>query len=308
MAKYIIKRLVAGSISLLVLITITFFLMHSIPGGPFSPAEERKIPPEVLAKIEASYGLDKPLHIQYVNYLNNLLHGDLGVSFKNRDTLVNDLIERGFPVSARVGIVAVIISLCIGVPLGIVSAIYKTKWIDRASMIFATIGISIPGFVITVLMMFFFCVKIKIFPTFGLSSPLHYVLPVAGLSFYPIAYITRLLRSSMLETMRQDYIRTARSKGVKEIMVIAKHALRNSLMPVVTYLGPLIAGLLTGGFVVERLFSIPGIGREFVGSVGDRDYSVTLGITVFYGAFIIIANLCVDLLYVIIDPRVKVEE
>lgn len=308
MAKYIIKRLLAGLISLWVLITITFFLMHSIPGGPFSPAEERKIPPEVLSKIEASYGLDKPLHIQYVNYLNNLMHGDLGISFKDRDTLVNDLIERGFPVSARVGIVAVIISLCIGVPLGIVSAIYKTKWIDRASMIFATIGISIPGFVITVLMMFFFCVKIKIFPTFGLSSPLHYVLPVAGLSFYPIAYITRLLRSSMLETMRQDYIRTARSKGVKEIMVIAKHALRNSLMPVVTYLGPLIAGLLTGGFVVERLFSIPGIGREFVGSVGDRDYSVTLGITVFYGAFIIIANLCVDLLYVIIDPRVKVEE
>ena len=308
MAKYIIKRLLAGLISLWVLITITFFLMHSIPGGPFSPAEERKIPPEVLAKIEASYGLDKPLHIQYVNYLNNLLHGDLGISFKDRDTLVNDLIERGFPVSARVGIVAVIISLCIGVPLGIISAIYKTKWIDRASMIFATIGISIPGFVITVLMMFFFCVKIKIFPTFGLSSALHYVLPVAGLSFYPIAYITRLLRSSMLETMRQDYIRTARSKGVKEIMVIAKHALRNSLMPVVTYLGPLIAGLLTGGFVVERLFSIPGIGREFVGSVGDRDYSVTLGITVFYGAFIIIANLCVDVLYVIIDPRVKVEE
>lgn len=308
MAKYIIKRLLAGLISLWVLITITFFLMHSIPGGPFSPAEERKIPPEVLAKIEASYGLDKPLYIQYVNYLNNLLHGDLGISFKDRDTLVNDLIERGFPVSARVGIVAVIISLCIGIPLGIISAIYRTKWIDRASMIFATIGISIPGFVITVLMMFFFCVKIKIFPTFGLSSSLHYVLPVAGLSFYPIAYITRLLRSSMLETMRQDYIRTARSKGVKEIMVIAKHALRNSLMPVVTYLGPLIAGLLTGGFVVERLFSIPGIGREFVSSVGDRDYSVTLGITVFYGAFIIIANLCVDILYVIIDPRVKVEE
>lgn len=308
MAKYIIKRLVAGLISLWVLITITFFLMHSIPGGPFSPAEERKIPPEVLAKIEASYGLDKPLHIQYVNYLNNLLHGDLGISFKDRDTLVNDLIKRGFPVSARVGLVAVIISLCVGVPLGIISAIYKTKWIDRASMIFATIGISIPGFVITVLMMFFFCVKLKIFPTFGLLSPLHYVLPVAGLSFYPIAYITRLLRSSMLETMRQDYIRTARSKGVKEIMVIAKHALRNSLMPIVTYLGPLIAGLLTGGFVVERLFSIPGIGREFVSSVGDRDYSVTLGITVFYGAFIIIANLCVDILYVIIDPRVKVEE
>jgi len=308
MAKYIIKRLLAGLISLWVLITITFFLMHSIPGGPFSPAEERKTPPEVLAKIEASFGLDKPIHIQYINYLKQLLHGDLGISFKDRETRVNDLIQNGFPVSARVGAVAVIISLCIGIPLGIVSAIYKSKWIDRASMIFATIGISIPSFVITVLLMFLFCVKLKLLPTFGLTSWKHFVLPVAGLSFYPIAYITRLLRSSMLEIMRQDYIRTARSKGVKEMMVIAKHALRNSLMPVVTYLGPLIAGLLTGGFIVERLFSVPGIGRDFVDSVGDRDYSVTLGLTIFLGAFIIIANLIVDVLYVIIDPRVKIED
>lgn len=308
MAKYILKRIFAGLISLWMLITITFFLMHSIPGGPFSPAEERKTPPEVLAKIEASFGLDKPLHIQYVSYLKQLLNGELGISFKDRETSVNDLIERGFPVSAKVGIVAVIVSMCIGVPLGIISAIYKAKWIDRASMIFATIGISIPSFVITVLMMFFFSVKLALLPTFGLTSWRHYILPVAGLSFYPISYITRLLRSSMLETMRQDYIRTARSKGVKEIVVICKHALRNSLMPVVTYLGPLIAGLLTGGFVVERLFSIPGIGRDFVDSVGDRDYSVTLGITIFYGAFIIIANLCVDIIYVLIDPRVKVEE
>lgn len=308
MAKYIIKRLLAGAISLWVLITITFFLMHSIPGGPFSPAEERKTPPEVLKKIEASFGLDKPIHVQYVNYLKQLLKGDLGISFKDRETNVNDLISNGFPVSARVGAVAIVVSLCIGIPLGILSAIYKSKWIDHASMIFATIGISIPSFVITVLLMFLFCVKLKLLPTFGLTSWKHYVLPVAGLSFYPISYITRLLRSSMLETLRQDYIRTARAKGVKEIIVIAKHALRNSLMPIVTYLGPLVAGLLTGGFIVERLFSVPGIGREYVDSVGDRDYSVTLGLTIFLGAFIIIANLIVDILYVVIDPRVKVEE
>lgn len=308
MARYILKRLVAGFISLWVLITITFFLMHSIPGGPFSPAEERKTPPEVLKKIEASFGLDKPIHIQYVNYLKQLSKGDLGISFKDRETKVNDLISNGFPVSARVGTIAVIVSLGIGIPLGIISAIYKSKWIDKASMIIATVGISIPSFVITVLLMFLFCVKLDLLPTFGLTSWKHYVLPVTGLSFYPISYITRLLRSSMLETLRQDYIRTARSKGVKEIMVIAKHALRNSLMPVVTYLGPLIAGLLTGGFIVERLFSVPGIGRDFVDSVGDRDYSVTLGLTIFLGAFIIIANLVVDILYVIIDPRVKVEE
>lgn len=308
MAKYILKRLIAGMISLWVLITITFFLMHTIPGGPFSPAEDRKTPPEVLAKIAASYGLDDPLHIQYINYLKRLSNGDLGVSFKVRGVSVNDLIERGFPVSARVGIVAVIFSLCIGVPLGILSAIYRSKWIDRVSMVLATIGISVPGFVITVLLMYFFCIKLKWLPTYGLTSAKHYILPVLGLSFYPIAYMTRLLRSSMLDTMRQDYIRTARAKGVKEILVICKHGLRNSLMPIVTYLGPLIAGLLTGGFVVERLFSIPGIGRDFVGSVGDRDYSVTLGITLFYGAFVIISNLCVDILYVIIDPRVKIEE
>lgn len=308
MAKYILKRILAGIVSLFTLITITFFLMHSIPGGPFSPAEERKTPPEVLAKIEAKYGLDKPIHIQYINYLKQLSKGDLGMSFKNRDTSVNSLISRGFPVSAKVGLVATIVSLCIGIPLGIVSAIYKSKWIDKLSMIIATIGISIPSFVITVLLMFLFCVKLSWFPTFGLTTSKHYILPVIGLSFYPISYITRLLRSSMLETMRQDYIRTARAKGVKEIFVICKHALRNSLMPIVTYLGPLIAGLLTGGFVIERLFSIPGMGREFVTSVGDRDYSVTLGLTIFYGAFIIIANLIVDLIYVVIDPRVKIEE
>lgn len=308
MAKYLIKRLVAGVVSVWVLITITFFLMHSIPGGPFSPAEQRKTPAAVLEKIEASYGLDKPVPVQYVNYLKMLAKGDLGFSFKNREMSVNRLIKNGFPISAKVGGVAIVVSLCIGIPLGILSAIYKSTWIDRATMVIATIGISVPSFVVTVLLMYLFSVHFKIFPTFGLSTWKHFVLPVAGLSLYPISYITRLLRSSMLETLTQDYIRTARSKGVKEIMVIAKHALKNSLLPVVTYLGPLVADLLTGGFIVERLFSIPGIGRDFVQSVGDRDYSVTLGLTIFIGVFVIIANLIVDLLYGVIDPRVKIEE
>lgn len=308
MLEYILKRIFAGILSLFVLITITFFLMHAIPGGPFSPAEERKIPKSVLAKIQAKYGLDDPVHVQYISYLKKLLKGDFGISFKQPDTTVNELIERGFPVSAKVGIVAILVALLVGIPLGIISAIKRGKWMDWASMIFATIGISIPSFVITVLLMYLFAVTLKLLPTYGISTWKHYILPVAGLSFSPIAYIARLMRSSMLEVMRQDYIRTAKSKGVHEFFVITKHALKNAIIPVVTYLGPLVAALLTGSFVVERLFSIPGIGRDFVSSIGDRDYSVILGMTVFFGAFIIIVNILVDILYALIDPRVKIDE
>lgn len=308
MIHYIIKRIFAGILSLFILVTITFFLMHAIPGGPFSPAEERNIPPSLLLKLEAKYGLNKPLYTQYTDYLKNIVRGDLGVSFKQEDTTVNEMISRGFPVSAKVGAVAVIVSLLIGIPLGILSAIKRGKWEDWASMIFATIGIAIPSFVITVLLMFFFAIKLKWFPVYGISTPIHYVLPVIGLAFSPIAYIARLMRSSMLEIMRQDYIRTARAKGVCEFIVIIKHALRNSIIPIVTYIGPLVAALLTGSFVVERLFAIPGIGREFVTGISDRDYSIILGLTIFFGAIIIITNLIVDLLYVIIDPRIKIEE
>ncbi len=308
MFGYILKRIFAGILSLFVLITITFFLMHAIPGGPFSPAEERKIPKSVLAKIQAKYGLDDPVHVQYVSYLKKLLKGDFGISFKQPDTTVNELIERGFPVSAKVGVVAIVAALLIGIPLGIISAIRRGKWMDWASMIFATIGISIPSFVITVLLMYLFAVSLKCLPTYGISTWKHYILPVAGLAFSPIAYIARLMRSSMLEVMRQDYIRTAKSKGVHEFFVVTKHALKNAIIPVVTYLGPLVAALLTGSFVVERLFSIPGIGRDFVSGISDRDYSVILGMTVFFGAFIIIVNIMVDILYALIDPRVKIDE
>ncbi len=308
MLAYIVKRLFAGLLTLLVLITLTFALMHAIPGGPFSPTEEKKVPKSILMKIQEKYGLDKPLPVQYFSYLRSLARGDLGISFKQEDVTINELIEQGFPVSARVGALAVILSLCVGIPLGIISAVKRGKWMDWASMIFATLGVSIPSFVLAVLLMFLFSVVLRVLPVYGLSSWKHYILPVAGLSFGPISYITRLMRSSMLEVMRQDYIITARSKGVREFFVITKHALRNAVIPVVTYLGPLIAGLLTGSFVIERLFTIPGIGRYFVSSIGDRDYSVLLGMTIFFGAFIIIANLVVDILYAIIDPRVKINE
>lgn len=308
MAGYIVKRFFASILTMFVLVTITFFLMHAVPGGPFSPAEERKVPKSVMEKMEEKFGLNEPLSVQYVNYLKSILQGDLGFSFKQSDVTVNELISRGFPVSAKVGLIAIIIALIIGMLLGITSAIKRGKWADWASMIVATVGISIPNFVMTVLMLFLFAVVLKLLPTYGLSSWKHYILPVIGLAFGPIAYIARLMRSSMLEVMRQDYILTARAKGVPEYRVIFKHALKNAIIPIVTYLGPLVAALLTGSFIVERVFSIPGIGRDFVTGISDRDYSVILGLTVFLGLFIIIANFIVDILYAIIDRRVKIEE
>lgn len=308
MGLYIIKRIFAGLITMFVLTTVTFFLMHAIPGGPFSPAEERKVPKAVMEKVQEKYGLNDPVSVQYVNYLKNLAQGDLGISFKQTSVTVNELIEQGFPVSAKVGLIAIIVALLVGIPLGITSAIKRGKWADWLSMIIATVGISIPNFVLSVLMLFLFAVVLKILPTFGLTSWQHYILPVTCLAFSPIAYIARLMRSSMLEVMRYDYIRTARAKGVHELQVICKHALKNAIIPIVTYLGPLVAVLLTGSFVIERIFSIPGIGRDFVASISDRDYSVILGMTVFFGAFIVICNIIVDILYAVIDRRIKIDE
>lgn len=308
MLKYIFKRIIAGVLSLFVLITITFFLMHAIPGGPFSPADQRNVPAKVLEQINEKYGLNDPLIVQYKTYLSNLLHGDLGISFKKQDTTVNELISNGFPVSAQVGALAIILALAIGIPLGILAAVKRGTGIDGFAMVLATIGISVPSFVICVLLMYLFCEKWKILPSYGLNSWKSYLLPVFCMAFSPIAYITRLMRSSMLEVMGQDYIRTERSKGVPEFTVIGKYALKNSILPVVTYIGPLVASLLTGTFIIEKLFSIPGLGRYFVSAISDRDYSVTLGLTVFLGIMIIVCNLVVDIMYVIIDPRVKIDE
>ena len=308
MIKYIIKRLLAGVLSLFVLVTLTFFFFHLIPGGPFSPSVQCSLPDKILEQIQDKYGLNDPVPVQYARYLNNLLHGDMGTSFKKQDTTVNELIANGFPVSAKVGALGIVAALAAGIPLGIVAAVRRGKLADGVSMVFATIGVSVPSFVICVLMMYLFCEKWKIFPSYGLTSWKHYVLPVFCMAFSQIAYITRLMRSSMLETMRQDYIRTERAKGMPEYLVIGKYALKNSILPVVTYVGPLIATLLTGTFIIEKLFSIPGLGRYFVSAITDRDYSVTLGLTVFLGAMIILCNLVVDIMYAIIDPRVKITE
>lgn len=308
MAKYILKRIGVGLLSLFVLVTITFFLLHAIPGGPFSPDEYRNVPEAILEKISAQYGLNDPLPQQYLRYLGNLLHGDLGISFKKQDTSVNELIAQGFPVSARVGALGILVSVALGILLGVIAAVRRGKLPDMAAMIFATVGVSVPSFVICVLMMYFFCEKFRIFPSYGLSSWKHYVLPVFCMAFSHIAYVTRLMRSSMLETMRQDYIRTERAKGTPEILVIGRYAMKNSILPIVTYVGPMIAALLTGTFIIEKLFSIPGLGRYFVTAISDRDYSVTLGLTLFVGTMIIVCNLVVDILYAVIDPRIQIDK
>ena len=308
MLKYALKRILSGVLTIFILITLTFFLMRAIPGSPFTKGEQ-KMPPEILQQLNEKYGMDKPLFLQYLRYIGNILSGDFGESFKKANTTVNSMISRGFPVSARVGAVSVILSLFVGLALGITSAIRRGRLVDGFAMIFATVGISVPAFVTSVLLLYAFAGGIfRVLPTYGLTTWRHYILPVTCLSFYPVAYIARLTRSSMLEAMQQDYIRTARAKGVREVWVITKHGLRNAILPVVTYLGTLVAALLTGSFIVERLYAIPGIGKYFVDSISSRDYNVILGITVFFGIFVVICNMAVDILYGIIDPRVKLSE
>lgn len=308
MFGYVCKRILAGLATIFLLITISFFLMRIIPGGPFSAPEDRNVTPEMIARAEEKYGLNDPLPTQYVRYLKGIAKGDLGFSFIQPDLSVNQIISRGVPATAKLGILAAIISIVVGISLGMVAALWRGRWADRVAMVIATLGISIPSFVFAVLLMYFFCGILKLLPTYGLTSWKHYLLPVAGLSFGSIATITRLTRSSMLEVLRQDYIRTARAKGLAEIKVVMLHGLKNAILPVITYAGPMIAALLTGGFVIERLYSIPGIGREYVKSMNNRDYAVLLGMTIYYGTLITIANIGVDILYAWIDPRIKFDK
>lgn len=305
MLKYILKRLFSTLITLWVVITLTFFLMRAMPGGPFSG--EKKLPPAVEANLNQKFGLDKPILQQYGIYLKNMAHGQLGPSMKYEGRTVNDIIEYSFPSSAKLGIVAVIISLVFGLYMGIVAALKQGKWQDGLCMFIATLGVTVPSFVMATFFIYFFAVKFGWFPAIGLESPKHFVLPALALGAYSMAFIARLARSSLLEVIRQDYIRVAKAKGLSETAVIYKHALKNSLIPIVTYIGPLVAGVLTGSFVIEQLFGIPGLGREFVTSITNRDYTTILGITVFFSTFLIVCNFIVDILYAVIDPRIKLQ-
>lgn len=305
MAKFILKRLGMMLIAMFMIILLTFVIMHSVPGSPFT--NTKGVPDEVIAAMEAKYGLDQPYYVQFFSYLGGVLQGDFGPSYRYTGQTVNDFIAAGAPVSARLGLVTVVFVLAAAIPMGILAALKNGKWQDMLLMALATIGVTIPSFVIASLLIYVFSYMLNWLPTFGLDSWQGYILPVIALGGYSVSYIARLMRSSLLEVMGQDYIRTARAKGLTEFAVVAKHALRNALIPVVTVLGPTIAGLLTGSFVIERIFAIPGLGFYFVNSVSQRDYTTIMGMTIFYAAFLMAMVLLVDIFYCLIDPRIQFE-
>ena len=305
MAKYIVKRILFGVLTAFVVATLTFFIMNLVPGGPF--LAEKAVTPQAQAAMEAKYGLDKPLFVQYLTYMGDILHGDMGMSLKKRGFTVNDIIRNKFPVSAKLGLLAVLVSVLIGVPLGSLAAYNRGKALDNIIIVFSTAGIAVPTFLSSTLMMYFLSVKLKLLPSLGLETPSSYIMPVLALSLYPASYIARLMRSSMLDVIGQDYMRTARAKGVSTFKMIFKHALRNAILPVVTYLGPLLAYLMTGSFIVEKIFTIPGLGSEFVAAIPSRDYPLIMGTTIFLACLIIMMNVLVDIAYAFIDPRIKLK-
>lgn len=305
MPKYIIKRVLIGFVTLFVLASVTFFLMKATPGSPFSLAKYKT--PEALAAAEAKYNLDKPLVEQYVIYLKGVAQGNLGESMINTGRSVSYYIKTGFPVTARLGLIAFVLALVGGIALGTGAALSRHKWVNNLCMFLATIGVSVPSFLIAMIMLIVFGVQLHILPFIGLNSPLNYIMPALSLAFYPIAMIARLTRSSMLEVMNQDYIILARSKGTPYKKVVIKHALKNAMLPVVTYAGPMFAFMLTGSFVIESVFSIPGIGSAFVSCITTRDYPIIMGLTIFLGFLVITFNLITDILSAIIDPRIKLD-
>lgn len=301
--RYVLKRLGMSIITLFLIVTATFFLMHLVPGGPFNG--DRNLPPSILHNLNVKFGLDKPLFVQYLIYLKELLHGDLGVSVKQQGISINSMIVTYFPVSMRLGLVATAFAAVMGIFMGIAAALKNGKSADHSIMLLATIGTSIPSFVIATISMIIFGVSLKILPTYGLDTPAAYILPGFALSFFPLSFIARLMRSSMLDVINQDYIKTARAKGLKESTVIVRHAARNAIQPVVTYLGTLMANILTGSFVIESIFTIPGLGKSFVNAIETLDYPLIMGTTIFYAALLIFLYLLVDVVYVLIDPRIK---
>ncbi|MFT4417223.1 ABC transporter permease [Fredinandcohnia humi] len=304
MLSYIVKRIGLAILTIWVIITLTFILMHSIPGNPF--AQEGTMPEAVYNNLQSYYNLDKPLLVQYGHYLLSILQFDFGPSYKSSSLTVNELIEGGFPVSLHLGTQALLIAIPFGLLFGIVAALYRNRWPDYSSMILAIVGISVPNFILATFLINYLAVELKWFPVATWTSWSHTVLPSLSLAMMPMAYIARLMRSSMLEVMSQDYILTAKAKGLTRGAIILKHAIRNAILPVVTVLGILIANIVTGSFIIEKIFGIPGMGEMFVTSIFNRDYPVILGSTIFYAAILILLILIVDIAYTWIDPRIKV--
>jgi oligopeptide transport system permease protein len=301
--NYLFRRLGGAIPTLFVIIAVTFFMMRLAPGGPF--ARERKVPPEVEANLLKAYHLDEPLWMQFIRYLKGLVQGDFGPSFKYKDFSVADLISQGFPVSLQLGGIAILIALVLGVALGVWAAFRQNSAVDYVSMSVSMVGIAVPNFVVAPILTLVFGLMLHMFPVGGWGRWDHFVLPIIALCLPPLASIARLTRASMIEVLSSNFIRTARAKGLPEMITITRHAIRAALLPVVSYLGPAFANIITGSVVVEQIFSIPGIGRYFVQGSLNRDYTLVMGVTVFYGALIILCNLIADLLYGVLDPKVR---
>jgi len=306
MTRYVFRRLGGAIIILWVIITVTFALMHAIPGGPFTT--EKKLPPQVKASIEAKYHLDDPVWKQYGDYLGRVITGDLGPSYKYEGRSVNDIISDAFPISAQLGLLSLMVAVVGGIAAGAISAMRPNGIVDYAVTILSTIGISVPTFIIGAVLVYVVGFELGWFPVALWRGPSYMVLPVLTLAAQPMAFIARLTRSGLLDVYQQEYIRTARAKGLSSWTILTRHALGNAILPVITYLGPLAASLLTGSFIVETIFAIPGLGQYFVTSIYNRDYTVILGITIFYSALVVFLNILVDMIYPLIDPRVTTEE
>ena len=303
MLKYFIKRTLLAIVTILIICAITFFVMHAVPGGPFN--REKALSQATIDALNSRYGLDKPLIVQFDNYIRNLLHGDFGVSLKNGRE-IKDIISESFPVSAKLGLIAVSIALVLGTVFGSIAALMRNRAADRIIVFFSTLFTAVPSFVLATLLLLVFSIKLGWVPVWS-ATETHYILPVIALCAYPMAYTTRLAKTSMLDALSQDYIRTAKSKGVAKWKIIFKHALRNSLIPIITYAGPEIAYIITGSMVVETVFTVGGIGSKFVSGINNRDYTVIMATTIFLASLMVVANLICDLLYKVVDPRIKYE-
>ena len=302
--KFIIKRLILGIFTIWVVITLTFFISHAVPGGPF--VGEKAVTPAVQKAMEAKYGLDKPVFQQYLTYLNDVVHFRFGPSLKQRGRMVIDIMADGLRTSAKLGVIAACMALITGIVLGSIAALRRNTFIDRVIMVITTAFVSMPSFIMGSLLLILFAIKLKLLPANG-STSAGLILPVITLSLSPMSYITRLTRSSMLDVLGQDYIRTAKAKGVSGSRIIFGHALKNALIPVITYFGPMMAYIVTGSLVVEQIFSVPGIGRSFVQSIINRDYMLIVGTTIVLATLIVIMNLVSDILYKVVDPRINLE-
>lgn len=304
MLKYIVKRVLLAIVTVFIIAAITFFTMNAIPGGPF--ASEKAPSPEVQRVLEERYNLDKPVVEQFVIYLKNFIHGDLGVSLKNARS-ISTIIGESFPISAKLGGMAALVATVVGVVLGSLAALKRNTVIDRIIVFFTTLFTAVPSFVLATILLYVFCLALKWVPVWSVENT-NYTLPVIALSLYPMAYITRLTKTSMLDALGQDYIRTANAKGVAGWKVIFKHALRNAVIPVITYVGPMLAYIITGSLVVENIFTIGGLGSKFISGINNRDYTMIMGTTMFLAILMVTMNLITDIIYSIVDPRIKLDD